>query len=162
MKNKFAEKCNRCDNKFMQTVFASLRHKAEGKNDELSFFCDGKKLYKLCSGGFSSFLFYHLFIPLHKGLDYFFKIQALKKAFAHSFVSSCEWWHANFRKLIFFFVLVAKKILWWINILSLSFPVVFKKKNVLHYSAGDWIICSSFKANSRAFLIFLSYTINRV
>ena len=37
MKNTFAEKCNRCDNKFMQTVFASLRHKAEGKNDELSF-----------------------------------------------------------------------------------------------------------------------------
>ena len=42
MKNTFAEKCNRCDNKFMQTVFASLRHKAEGRNDKVIFGLDGK------------------------------------------------------------------------------------------------------------------------
>jgi len=87
MKNTFAEKCNRCDNKFMQTVFASLRHKAEGRNDEAIFCLDGKKF---CSGRFNSFLFFHLFIPFQKGIDYLFKIQALKKAFAHFFVSSCK------------------------------------------------------------------------
>ena len=39
----------------MQTVFGSLRHKAEGRNDEVIFCLDGKRF---CSGGFNSFLFF--------------------------------------------------------------------------------------------------------
>ena len=39
----------------MQTVFASLRHKAEGRNDKVIFCLDGKKFY---NGGFNSFLFF--------------------------------------------------------------------------------------------------------
>ena len=87
MKNIFAEKCNRCDNKFMQTVFGSLRHKAEGRNDEVIFCLDGKRF---CSRGFQFLSFFHLLIPFQKGIDYLFKIQALKKAFAHFFVPSCK------------------------------------------------------------------------